>query len=261
MRPYLDLLQQVLEHGERRTDRTGTGTLSLFGAQTRYDLRDGLPAGHHQEGAVPGGGARAAVVPARLDQHQRRPHAAHADLGRVGRRARRARPDLRLPVAELGRARGSIRSATRSRRSRRNPMSRRIIVSAWNVADLPKMKLPPCHALFQFYVARRVARLPALPALGGSRARRAVQHRELRAADGDDRAGVRARAAPLRAHARRRAHLPQPRRGREAPARARRRSRCRGSCSRTSPRSRSAFEDIALEGYQHHPFIKFPVAV
>jgi thymidylate synthase len=43
MRPYLDLLHHVLDHGERRTDRTGTGTISLFGAQTRYDLRDGFP--------------------------------------------------------------------------------------------------------------------------------------------------------------------------------------------------------------------------
>ncbi len=103
MRPYLDLLRQVLDQGEQRTDRTGTGhDLAVRRADPVRPAR-GLSARHHQEGPVPGGGPRAAVVPAGLDQHPRRPPRAHADLGRVGGRARRARADLRIPVAALGR--------------------------------------------------------------------------------------------------------------------------------------------------------------
>jgi thymidylate synthase len=157
MRPYLDLLRQVLTEGERRTDRTGTGTLSIFGAQTRYDLRDGFPIVTTKKVLFP------AVVRELLwflrgstnihdDLTQHTPiWDAWADpegnLGPIyGHQWRRwgADGDGIPGIDQLTDALDLIR---------RDPTSRRIIVSAWNVADLPKMKLPPCHAFFQLYVS------------------------------------------------------------------------------------------------------------
>jgi thymidylate synthase len=154
MRPYLDLLRHVLEHGEKRTDRTGTGTISLFGAQTRYDLRDGFPLVTTKKVLFP------AVVRELLwflrgstnindDLTQHTPiWDAWADAsGELG------------PIYGFqwrnwgGTGIDQIRQAIDT--IKKDPTSRRIIVSAWNVADLPRMKLPPCHALFQFYVNDR----------------------------------------------------------------------------------------------------------
>ena len=112
MEQYLDLLRHVREHGARKTDRTGTGTLSVFGTSCASDLGARLPAGHHQEHPPQVGGARTAVVPARRHQHALPARARRDDLGRVGRRARRARPGLRPAVARLAhgrRPRGSTR--------------------------------------------------------------------------------------------------------------------------------------------------------
>jgi thymidylate synthase len=148
MRPYLDLLHHVLEHGERRTDRTGTGTISLFGAQTRYDLRDGFPLVTTKKVLFP------AVVREliwflrgstnirdELTQHTPIWDAwadEHGELGPIyGYQWRNWGGD------QIAQAIDTIR---------RDPTSRRIIVSAWNVEDLPRMKLPPCHVMFQFYV-------------------------------------------------------------------------------------------------------------
>lgn len=148
MRPYLDLLRDVLERGERRTDRTGTGTIALFGAQTRYDLRDGFPLVTTKKVLFP------AVV---------------RELLWFLRGATNINDDLtqHTPIwdawadadGELGpiygyqwRNWGGDQIATAIETIKRDPSSRRIIVSAWNVEDLPKMRLPPCHAFFQFYV-------------------------------------------------------------------------------------------------------------
>jgi len=152
MRTYLDLVQHVLDHGERRTDRTGVGTLAVFGMQSRYDLRAGFPLLTTKKVLFP------AVVRELLwflrgstnindDLTQHTPiWDAWAD-----------------PSGELGPIYGyqwrnwggtgidQIRQAIDA--IKQDPTSRRIIVSAWNVADIPKMKLPPCHALFQFHVA------------------------------------------------------------------------------------------------------------
>ena len=156
MRPYLDLLRDVLEHGEKRTDRTGTGTISKFGAQSRYDLREGFPLVTTKKVLFP------AVVRELIwflkgstnihdDLHQHTPiWDAWADpegnLGPVyGHQWRHwgAAPGEPGGIDQISEAIATIKT---------NPMSRRIMVSAWNVADVPKMKLPPCHALFQFYV-------------------------------------------------------------------------------------------------------------
>src|SRR5688572_27329775 len=151
MRPYLDLLRQVLAHGERRTDRTGTGTISLFGAQTRYDLREGFPLVTTKKVLF------AAVVRELiwflrgstniaddLSQHTPSRDAWADEQGELG-------PIYGAQWRSWG-GRGSDQISDAIATIKRDPMSRRIIVSAWNVADIPNMKLPPCHALFQFYV-------------------------------------------------------------------------------------------------------------
>jgi thymidylate synthase len=159
MRPYLDLLRQVLTDGEARTDRTGTGTLSIFGAQSRYDLREGFPIVTTKKVLFP------AVVRELLwflrgstnihdDLTQHTPiWDAWADpageLGPIyGWQLRNwGAPAGAPPGTGIDQLRDAIDLI------RRDPSSRRIIVSAWNVADLPRMKLPPCHAFFQLYVS------------------------------------------------------------------------------------------------------------
>ena len=156
MRPYLDLLRHVLEHGSEKADRTGTGTRSVFGWQMRFDLNARLPAGHHQEAAPALDRARAAVVPAGRHQHRAtcKDHKvgiwdewadAHGELGPVyGKQWRRWAGADGIEIDQIRWVVDEIR---------RNPDSRRLIVSAWNVADLPRMALMPCHTMFQFYVA------------------------------------------------------------------------------------------------------------
>jgi thymidylate synthase len=155
MRPYLDLLRHVLAHGERRTDRTGTGTISLFGAQTRYDLRDGFPLVTTKKLVFPGVVREllwflrgSTNINDDLTQHTPIWDAwadARGELGPIyGHQWRHwgARGN-EGGIDQIGEAIATIK---------RDPTSRRIIVSAWNVTDLADMKLPPCHALFQFYV-------------------------------------------------------------------------------------------------------------
>ncbi len=270
MRPYLDLLRHVLEHGERRTDRTGTGTISLFGAQTRYDLRDGFPLVTTKKVLFP------AVVRELVwflrgstnindDLKQHTPiWDAWADpageLGPIyGHQWRHwgAPPHGGAGIDQISEAIATIK---------RDPTSRRIIVSAWNVTDIPKMRLPPCHALFQFYVHQEAAsgagwldcqlyQRSADLALGvpfniasyallmsmiarecGLRPRAFVHtlgdaHIYLNHVE-----GVKLQLA--------RAPHPLP-----------------TLVLANKPTLEMTFEDVVLEGYQHHPFIKFPVAV
>src|SRR5687767_3287746 len=152
MRPYLDLLRMVLKDGERRTDRTGTGTLSVFGAQTRYDLREGFPLVTTKKVLFP------AVVRELLwflrgstnindDLRQHTPiwDAWADENGELG-------PIYGYQWRNWG-GMGIDQITDAIETIKRDPTSRRIIVSAWNVGDLPRMKLPPCHAFFQFYCA------------------------------------------------------------------------------------------------------------
>jgi len=156
MRPYLDLLRTVLENGERRTDRTGTGTISMFGAQTRYDLREGFPLVTTKKVLFPAV-VRELVWFLRgstnihddLKQHTPIWDAWADEKGELGPiygyqwRHWGASPENPAGIDQIQQAIDTIK---------KDPMSRRIIVSAWNVADIPKMRLPPCHAFFQFYV-------------------------------------------------------------------------------------------------------------
>jgi thymidylate synthase len=297
MRPYLDLLRHVLDHGERRTDRTGTGTISLFGAQTRYDLRDGFPLVTTKKVLFP------AVVRELLwflrgstnindDLTQHTPiwdawADASGELGPIyghqwrswgGRPGPTGDAAGRGGVAERsegigggdpagcaggagGKApRGIDQIAAAIATIKRDPASRRIIVSAWNVADLPAMRLPPCHALFQFYVHAghldcqlyqrsadlalgvpfNIASYALLTAMIAKECK--LEPRSFVHTLGDAHIylnhveGVKLQLA--------REPLPLPR-----------------LVLADKPVLDQRYDDIALEGYQHHPFIKFPVAV
>lgn len=155
MKQYQDLLRHILEHGTVKTDRTGTGTLSVFGYQMRFSMADGFPlvttkklhlksiihellwflAGDTNVHYLQENGVRIWNEWADPD----------GNLGHIYGYQWRSWPDYRGgSIDQIAEAVDTIRH---------NPDSRRIIVSAWNVADLPNMNLPPCHAFFQFYVA------------------------------------------------------------------------------------------------------------
>jgi len=256
VRPYLDLLRHVLDHGERRTDRTGTGTISLFGAQSRYDLRDGFPLVTTKKVLFP------AVVRELLwflrgstnihdDLHQHTPiwDAWADDNGELG------------PIyGYQWRNWGGDQITQAIETIKKDPTSRRIIVSAWNVEDLPKMKLPPCHALFQFYVQNdqldcqlyqrsadlalgvpfNIASYALLMSMIAQEC--GLQPRHFVHTLGDAHIylnhveGVKTQLQ--------REPLPLPK-----------------LVLANKKTLELAYEDIILEGYQHHPFIKFAVAV
>jgi thymidylate synthase len=265
MRAYLDLLRNVLEHGERRTDRTGTGTISLFGAQTRYDLREGFPLVTTKKVLFP------AVVRELLwflrgstnindDLKQHTPiwdawADENGELGPIyGYQWRHwgATPENPSGIDQIKEVIDQIKT---------NPTSRRLIVSAWNVADIPKMKLPPCHAFFQFYVNDKsldcqlyqrsadlalgvpfnIASYALLMAMIAQECGLTPRHFVHTLGDAhiylNHVEGVKIQLS--------REPLPPPK-------------------LVLAPGNKTlefTFEDISLENYQHHPFIKFPVAV
>ena len=156
MRQYLDFMRHVRDHGVRKDDRTGTGTLSVFGHQMRFDLREGFPLlttkKVHTKSIVHEllwflrGETNIAYLKANGVTIWDEWADADGELGPIYGYQWRSWPtpdgghidQLAQLVADI----------------RRNPDSRRLIVSAWNVGEIPRMKLPPCHAFFQFYVAQ-----------------------------------------------------------------------------------------------------------
>ncbi len=155
MQQYQQLLRHILDSGVKKTDRTGTGTLSVFGHQMRFDLRESFPmvttkklhwksiahellwflSGSTNIGYLKEHGVR--IWDAWADEN--------GDLGPVyGSQWRCWQTAEGGSVDQISEVIEQIKT---------NPDSRRLIVSAWNVAEIPNMKLPPCHAFFQFYVA------------------------------------------------------------------------------------------------------------
>lgn len=155
MRQYLDLLQRILDEGVPKSDRTGVGTLSVFGHQMRFDLQEGFPLVTTKKLHVK------SIIHELLwflkgDTNVRY-------LQENGVRIWNAWADEKGELGPIygkqwvawedGRGQTINQIAQAVEQLRTNPDSRRILVSAWNVADLPKMALAPCHVLFQFYVA------------------------------------------------------------------------------------------------------------
>lgn len=155
MKQYHELLKRVLSEGTHKTDRTGTGTLSVFGHQMRFNMEDGFPCmttkklhlksiihellwflnGDTNVRYLQDNGVR--IWNEWADEN--------GELGPVYGYQWRSWPDKNgEPIDQISEIVETLK---------KNPDSRRMLVSAWNVADIPSMKLPPCHAFFQFYVA------------------------------------------------------------------------------------------------------------
>ena len=155
MKQYLDLVQRVLNEGVQKEDRTGTGTLSVFGHQMRFNLEEGFPLlttkKLHLKSIIY---ELLWFLRGETNVRYLRAHGVsiwdewaneNGDLGPIYGHQWRSWPDYEDgSIDQISNAIETIKN---------NPDSRRIIVSAWNVADLKDMALPPCHALFQFYVA------------------------------------------------------------------------------------------------------------
>ena len=155
MKQYLDLLNHVMTHGTLKGDRTGTGTRSVFGYQMRFNRADGFPLlttkKLHLKSIIHEllwflrGDTNVRYLQENGVRIWNEWADVNGDLGHIYGSQWRSWPDYDG---------GFIDQITEAVKTiKHDPNSRRIIVSAWNVADLPKMNLPPCHALFQFYVA------------------------------------------------------------------------------------------------------------
>jgi thymidylate synthase len=155
MRQYLDFMRHVKEHGALKTDRTGTGTRSVFGYQMRFNLQDGFPLVTtkkvHLKSIIHeliwflNGDTNIAYLKQNGVSIWDEWADAEGNLGPIyGYQWRNWPAPNGEHIDQITQVLDQIRN---------NPDSRRMIVSAWNVADVPNMKLPPCHALFQFYVA------------------------------------------------------------------------------------------------------------
>jgi thymidylate synthase len=155
MQQYHDLLNHILANGTEKTDRTGTGTISVFGYQMRFNLADGFPMVTtkkvHWKSIVHEllwflkGDTNIAYLKENKVSIWDEWADENGNLGPVYGYQWRNWPDGKGGIID------QLAEVVKTLKS--NPDSRRIMVSAWNVADIPQMKLPPCHALFQFYVA------------------------------------------------------------------------------------------------------------
>ena len=155
MQPYLSLLERILNEGHQKGDRTGTGTLSVFGHQMRYDLQDGFPLlttkKLHLKSIIYEllwflrGDTNVRWLQAHGVRIWNEWADENGDLGPVYGHQWRSWPDYRGgTIDQIAQVEEMIK---------RNPNSRRMLVTAWNPSEVEDMALPPCHCLFQFYVA------------------------------------------------------------------------------------------------------------